>query len=63
MECLKPLLVELSAASTSWQAEEAGQYQDAILKMASRLCAPDFDVDINTPNTDDSTTHALGDGP
>lgn len=62
MERLKPLLAELSEASASWRGEEAEQYRDVILKIASRFCASDLDVDINTPQTDGSITHNLGDG-
>ncbi|PTB42443.1 hypothetical protein M441DRAFT_88859 [Trichoderma asperellum CBS 433.97] len=62
MERLMPLLIELSKASASWGAEEAEQYKDAILKVASCFCASDVDVDTNTPQTDGSTTHILSDG-
>ncbi|KAH8904663.1 hypothetical protein BR93DRAFT_930111 [Coniochaeta sp. PMI_546] len=63
MERLRPLLAELSQAATSWPAQEAGQYQDVILKIASRVCASDMDLDISTPLQDMSTVHILGDGP
>jgi hypothetical protein len=63
MERLKPLLAELSQAATSWPAQEAGQYQDVILKIASRVCASDLDLDISTPQRDGGTVHILGDGP
>lgn len=62
MERLMPLLIELGKASASWGAEEAEQYKDAILKVASCFCASDVDVDTNTPQTDGSTTHILSDG-
>lgn len=42
---MKPLIIALQSSSLDWSEEEARQFQDGILKVASQVCSSDSDGD------------------
>ena len=59
LERLKHLLADIDNASKEWPEEEMKQYQEAVLKVASRICTSDSDVEDDSYRADISVDLGL----